>query len=219
LKLLDDFYRGKKVKILLLIFFQLFYLINTFSQPSFNLFSGYGKTVFENVANQAEYLPAGVQLMFGVPVLNFGIEAYYSVTPIMYNVQDIQSKKNLKRIKFKQLFIGSVIKINLATGNFIPFIRVGVGLNSGEERVTWSEEAKRTAAFENGIILKNYNTSLKNKLGINLGGGFNLELWQYSGFFFEYVYHFISSQENIPGSVLFKADNWIFSFGYKINFL
>ncbi len=206
------------MKKLFLVSFQLFCSINIFSQPSFNLFSGFGKTVFENVENQAEYFPAGIQLMFGVPVFNFGIEANYSLTPIVYDVQDIQSKKNLKRIKFHQFFIGSVIKINLTTGNVIPFLRVGVGLHTGKERVTWSEVAKRTAT-KNGIILINYKTSLKNKLGFNLGGGFNLKLWQYSGFFFEYVYQFISKQENIPGGVQFKADNWTFSFGYIINFL
>ncbi|MEJ2615309.1 MAG: hypothetical protein P8Z35_10135, partial [Ignavibacteriaceae bacterium] len=157
--------------------------INIYSQPSFNLFSGYGKTVFENSANQEEYLPAGVQLMFGVPVVNFGIEANYNVTPINYNVENIQNKRNLKKIRFNQFFIGSVIKINLAVGTFIPFIRVGAGLYTGNARVTWYEEAKR-AAFDDGIILKDYEASLKNKLGVNLGGGFNLELWQYSGFFF-----------------------------------
>ena len=206
------------MKILILISLQLFFSKNIFPQPSFNIFSGYGKTVFENVASQEEYLPAGFQLMFGVPVLNFGVEANYSVTPITYNVRNTHTKKDLKQIKFNQFFIGSVIKINLAAGNFIPFFRIGGGLYTGKERVTWYEEPKRTA-FENGIILKDYSASFKNRLGVNLGGGFNMELWRYSGFFAEYVYHFISRQENIPGSILFKADNWTFSFGYKINFL
>jgi len=206
------------VKKIFFISIQLFCSINIISQPSFNLFSGYGKTVFENVANQAEYLHAGVQLMFGVPVVNFGIEANYSVTPITYAAENIQGKQNLKKIKYNQFFIGSVIKINLAAGNIIPYIRMGAGLYTGKARVTWYEEVKSTA-LDDGIILTDYEVSLKNKLGVNLGGGFNLELWRYSGFFFEYVYYFISRRENIPGSVLFKADNWTFSFGYKINFL
>ena len=206
------------MKKIFLISVQLFCSINILSQPSFNLLSGYGKTVFENTANQSEYLPAGIQLMFGVPVFNFGIEANYSITPIIYDVRDIESKKNLKQIKFNQLFIGPVIKINLAWGNIIPYLRIGAGLYTGKERVTWYKEAKRTASAD-GIILKDYKASFKNRMGANLGGGFNFELWRYSGFFFEYVYHFISRQENIPGSVLFKADSWTFSFGYKFNFL
>ncbi|MFZ0456180.1 MAG: hypothetical protein WCE54_08675 [Ignavibacteriaceae bacterium] len=206
------------MKKIFLVLVQFFCSINILSQPSFNLFSGYGKTVFDNAVNQAEYLPAGVQLMFGVPVFNFGIEANYNLTPIIYEVLDIQSKKKLKQIKFNQFFIGSVIKINLAAGNFIPYLRIGAGLYTGKERVTWYEESKRTA-YDNGIILKDYKASLKNRLGVNLGGGFNIEIWRYSGFFLEYVYHFISRQEDVPGSALFKADNWIFSFGYQINFL
>ena len=206
------------MKKLLFVYFQLFCSINIYSQPSFNLFSGYGKTVFENVTNQTEYLPVGAQLMFGVPIFNFGVEASYNITPIIYDVRDIYNVKNVKRIKFSQFFIGSVVKINLTGGDFIPYIRIGSGLYTGEEKVNWSEEEKK-AAMAAEIILQDYKISLKNKLGFNLGGGFNLELWRYSGLFFEYVYHFISRRENIPGSVLFKADNWTFLLGYVINFL
>lgn len=188
------------------------------SQPSFNLLSGYGKTVFESAAVQAEYLPAGVQLMYGLPVFNFGVEASYSITPIIYDVSDTHSKENLKQIKINQFFIGSVIKINLAAGNIIPYIRVGAGLYTGKERVTWFIEAKKTA-LNNGMILKDYEAPLKNRPGYNLGGGFNFKLWRYSGFFVEYVYHFLSNQENIPGSILMKSDCWTFSLGYQFNFL
>ena len=186
----------------ILVSFQFFFFITTYSQPSFNLFSGYGKTVFENVTNQADYLPIGAQLMFGVPLLNFGIESSYTLTPIIYNVQDIYTKKELKQLKFNQLFIGSVIKINLARGNFIPYLRMGAGLYTGKGEVEWSEYEKRIAG-ENEIILQDYKFSLKNKMGFNLGGGFNLNISQFNDLFFEYIYHFISRQENIPAGFSF----------------
>lgn len=156
--------------------------------------------------------------MFGVPILNFGIEASYSLTPIIYNAQDLYSQNYSKQIEYTQFYIGSVIKVNLTGGSFIPYLRVGTGLYTGSEKVTWGKEAKKIAN-DSEKILQDYKSSLKNKIGMNLGGGFSLALWRYSGLFFEYVYHIISRQENIPGGLLFKADNWTFSFGYVINFL
>lgn len=202
----------------ILISFQFFYFINTYSQPSFSLFSGYGKTAFENVAKQSEYLPIDAQLMFGVPILNFGIEASYNITPINYDFQEFYSRRYFKQIKLSQFFIGSVIKINLTCGNFVPYARIGTGLYTGNEKVILAEGEKITA-MENGLILKDYKISLKNKLGFNLGGGVNLNLGRYNGLFLEYVYHFISRKENIPGGISFKADNWTFLLGYLINFL
>lgn len=206
------------MKKIILISFLLFHAVDICSQPSFNLFSGYGKTAFKNVNNQKEYLPVGAQLMFGVPIFNFGIEASYNITPIIYDIQDIYIKKNLKEIKLNQLFVGSIVKIKLTKGGLIPYLRAGTGLYTGKELVVLTEEEKRKAK-ENGIILEDYKISLKNKLGFNFGGGLNLVLDRYNGLFFEYVYHFISRRENIPGGILFKADNWTFLLGYMINFL
>ncbi len=205
------------MKISILVSFQFFFFITTYSQPSFNFFSGYGKIIFENVNDRADYMPIGAQLMFGIPLLNFGIEASYTVTPIICNVQDIYMKE-LKQLKFNQFFIGSVIKINLARGNFIPYIRMGSGLYTGKGEAEWLENEKRIDG-ENGIILQDYKFSLKNKMGFNLGGGFNLNISQFNDLFLEYIYHFISRQENIPGSFHFKGDNWNFLVGYKINFM
>lgn len=206
------------MKRLVLISIFSLYLVSIYPQPSFNLFSGYGKTAFKNVANQKEYLSVGAQLMFGVPIFNFGIEASYNLTPIIYDFQNIYIKKNMKQIELNQFFIGSVIKINLTGGGLIPYLRLGTGLYTGKEKVVWIDEEKRTAMV-NGMIPEDYNISLENKLGFNFGGGFNLMLSRYNGLFFEYIYHFISRKENIPDGISFKADNWTFSLGYLINFL
>jgi hypothetical protein len=206
------------VKKSILISFQFFFFITTYSQPSFNFFLGYGKTLFENVTEQTDYIPAGAQLMFGVPLFNFGIEASYTMTPIIYDIRDTYTKKELKQLKFNQFFIGQVIKINLTKGNFIPYMRMGTGLYTGKGEALWPKNENR-AAVENGIIQQDYKFSLKNKMGFNLGGGFNLNISRFNDLFFEYIYHFISREENFPAGFSIKGDNWNFLVGYKINFM
>jgi len=191
---------------------------NIFAQPSLNIFTGYGMSSYENVISQADYLPVGAQLMFGVPIFNFGIEANYAAIPFIFNVKEDQTAKKLKEIKFNQLFIGSVVKINFAEGNFIPFGRIGGGLYTGKEIVKWTEDEKKTA-IENGTTLQDYKVPLRNTVGFNIGGGFDFVIDKYSGFFFEYVYHMVSRKENIQNGNSFKANNWVIQAGYKINFL
>ncbi len=188
------------------------------AQPSLNIFSGYGKSSFENMISQTEYLPIGAQLMFGVPVFNLGIEASYAAIPFTFNILDRQTQRHIKEIQFNQLYIGSIIKINLAVGSFIPYGRFGCGLYTGKEAVSWNEEEKK-AAEVNGIQLLNYKIPLKNSLGFNLGTGFELMFGRYNGLFFEYVYHLISRRENIPDGLTFKANYWVIQAGYKFNFI
>ena len=215
--------KNSVLKFFLIVIFLIFELgagsaIKIYAQPSLNLFTGYGMSSFKNVAHQANYLPVGAQLMFGIPVFNFGIEANYAAIPFIFNVFEGEAGKNVKEIKFQQLFVGSVVKINLTEGNFIPFCRLGGGLYSGKEIIKWTEEEKKRAA-EQGINLQDYKVPLKNTIGFNAGGGFDLILSRYSGLFFEYVFHLVSRKENIKDGSTFKADNWVVQAGYKFNFL
>jgi opacity protein-like surface antigen len=219
----------KKVVYTIVIFFLI--LLTAEAQVSLSLYSGVGRSSFDkNIFgnslasaadfSQAEYIPLGARLTFNLPVLfTFGAEVNYAVAPFTFDVSADVNGQNMKvaELKVHQLLAGVFIKARLLPGPIVPYAKVGAGLISGNVDLNWTDQIKQLAS-QAGIALQDSSISIKNAVGVNIGGGVEINLSESGGLFGEIVYYFVQREEDIKGAQSFQANSYAFLVGWQFNF-
>jgi opacity protein-like surface antigen len=227
-------------KLVLTIILLLLILPSINAQVNFSIYSGFGRSsfdkeifkyllsnspIFDNyvqLANisQSDYIPIGAQLTYTLPVLfTFGIEANYAAKPYTFDVSAPIGNQNMKvaELKVHQFMIGALAKVRLLPGPVVPYFRAGAGLVSGGIDINWDSQFAQLAN-QIGIQLPDTSINVKNAVGVNLGGGVDINFSESGALFAEIVYYFIQREKDITGAQSFQANNYAIQIGWRFNF-
>jgi len=176
-------------------------VLPVYSQTSFNIFAGYGQSDFEDIEEQAGYIPAGVQLLFGDQI-QFGGEFNYAVVPFEFEFQE--GGQDIGEIKVNQMVIGGLVRFNFGAGDVIPYLRGGAGLYSGDQEISFSDE--NLQGFEGG----SFTVEMEDEFGFNVGGGVS-----FGGVFVEVVYHIVDRKPKDSDIDGIKMNNFALQAGLQ----
>ena len=219
----------KKVLFTILVFSIMFSSVS--AQVALSIYSGVGRSSFDknilsnSIADlaefsQAEYIPVGAQLTFNLPfLLTFGADVNYAAVPFTFDVSTNEFGQNMKvsELKVHQFMAGVFVKARLLTGPIVPYAKVGAGLISGNIDINWTDQFKKLAS-QYGFMLQDSTINIKSAVGVNLGGGVEINFGQSGGLFGELVYYFIQREEDIKGAQSFQANSYAILIGWQFKF-
>jgi opacity protein-like surface antigen len=218
-------------KVLFTFFLFPFMLLSINAQVAFSIYSGVGRSSFDkNILNnsitdladfsQAEYIPVGAQLTFSLPfLLTFGADVNYAAVPFTFDVSAQVLGQNMKisELKVHQLMAGVFVKARFLPGPIVPYAKVGAGLISGNIDINWTDQFKQLAS-QYGYFVQDSTINIKNAVGVNLGGGVEINFGQSGGLFGEIVYYFVQREQDIKGAQSFQANSYAILVGWQFKF-
>ncbi|MFZ0456663.1 MAG: hypothetical protein WAM24_23140 [Ignavibacteriaceae bacterium] len=209
----------------------LFILSSVNAQVALSIYSGVGRSSFDkSILNnsitdlaefsQAEYIPVGAQLSFSLPfLLTFGADINYAAVPFTFDVNADIAGQNMKisELKVHQLTAGVFVKARFLSGPIVPYAKAGAGLISGNIDINWTDQFKQLAS-QYGFMLEDSTINIKNAIGVNLGGGVEVNFGESGGLFGELVYYFVQREEDIKGAQSFQANSYAILVGWQFKF-
>jgi opacity protein-like surface antigen len=195
----------------------LFAFISTNAQPwKVAVFTGYGQTAYENITDQAGYVPIGLQAAYGFENMKWGavtagIEFNYAVAKPTFELQSGGTK--IAEQEVDQMVIAALIKVKFLKKQWNPFVRVGAGMYMGDIKNTMTTTAGQPAP---PINLPS-EVKLKSAFGFNIGGGVDYNLSKTGALFLEFVYHIVSREPDAGGTSS-GFNNWAIQLGYQFAF-
>jgi opacity protein-like surface antigen len=185
------------------------------AQTALSIYTGLGRSSYDQNFfgqgvdfSQSNYVPLGVQLTFGLPLISLGVEASYAVSPFSFdvNVNNSGTTANLQTGKYSihQWMYGILGKVRLMSGPIVPYGRVGIDIYSGNADVDYQG---RTLTVD-----------FKSTVGFNLGAGVDINFTKSGGLFGELVYHFVSRERDAQGTQSYQANNYALHVGWQFIF-
>lgn len=200
-------------KLLTILFALMIFSGSAFSQ-SIGIFIGYGSSAFGDDffgeeakdENQAKYIPVGGHILFGTGGnFEIGAEVNYALVPFTFSAGDLGD------LEVEQLYYGALAKFKIGSGGGIwPYVRGGAGLYTGSSTFKVSDEMKNYGA-------EDYTFDMKSAFGFNVGGGAELDFSSNNGLFAEFVYHFVTRENDATDgeeTSSFGANNWALHVGF-----
>lgn len=192
------------------------------AQVSVGVYTGFGQSSFDDDSfgeggdlEQAGYIPAGLQIGFNLPKMDFGTiylgaEIDYAVVPFTFEMSDDIGNGNEKLADFKinQMVIGALVKVKFGSNNIKPFIRLGGGAYLGGADLEYTDEFKKLVLEEYDQSLEDEEIDFKSAFGFNIGGGADFQIGSSTAIFAEFVYHMVSREVDEEGAESFGANNW-----------
>jgi len=155
----------------------------TSSRPQIALYAGYGISLFDEIdfVDQANYIPFGVQVLFGDRI-QFGGEFNHAIVPFMFEfAMDGQTYGDLI---VNQTVIGGIVRVNFGSGRSQRYIRGGVGLYSGNQKFDVDDDLIEQVGLES------FTLEMESAVGYNIGIGISSR--GRTAYFMETVYHGVS---------------------------
>ncbi len=219
----------KNVLFTTIIFFLI--VLNAEAQVSLSLYTGLGRSSFDKDLfgnslasqadfSQAQYIPVGAQLSFNLPfLLTFGAEVNYAAAPFTFDVSANLGNQNIQvaELKVHQLYAGVFVKARLLPGPIVPYAKVGAGLISGNIDINWTDQFKQLAS-QVGYQLHDSTLNVKGAVGVNIGGGVEINFSDKGGLFGELVYYFVQREAEITGANSFQANSYAILVGWQFKF-
>lgn len=201
-----------------LIFLLLFLASGTAYSQSIGAFGGYGSSAFgDDVDEESNYIPVGVQLLFGSSNFEFGVEVNYAVVPFTFSMGDMGD------MKINQLNYGALAKFKFGTSRGIwPYLRAGAGMYTGSLKFDFTDEI-------NDFGIEDVENDFKSAFGFNLGAGVEMNINRGGGLFAEFVYHVVERELDVEENELsggdltlgesskMTANNWAIHVGFRFS--
>ena len=143
----------------------------------------------------------------------------YAAVPFTFDVSADVAGQNMKvsELKVHQLLAGIFVKVRLIPGPIVSYAKAGVGLISGNININWNDQFKQLAS-QYGFMLQDSTINIKSAIGVNLGGGVEINFGDSGGLFGELVYYFVQREEDIKGAQSFQANSYALLIGWQFKF-